>query len=232
MKPSNTTYKIAARWCACDTGRSLPRTRATRTLEGCALAPTLNESEMRQRVEYEEIIRRGWKTFVEVGQALCAIRDKRLYRDRYATFESYCRNKWEFSKTQANRLIEAAAVAAALTPIGVNLKSESQARPLAGLPPRTIPAAWKRAEQLAGAGQVTAKVVRRAAEEFKHQTEHSIRAPLPHKSGLPPAGLEFALNLLEKIEAGARAKDWQIVLEALKSLRKCLTAPHHDCSVE
>jgi hypothetical protein len=56
-------------------------------------------------------------------------------------------------------LIEAALVAAALTPIGVKLKSESQVRPLVRLAPVKIPAAWKRAEEIAGDGEVTAKVV-------------------------------------------------------------------------
>jgi hypothetical protein len=119
-------------------------------------------------------------------------------------------------------MIEAAAVDAVLSPIGVKLHSESQARPLAGLAPQSIPAAWKRAEQLAGAGQVTARVVRQAAEEFKHDTEYLKRIPIPPAHGSTPASLDLALKLTEQAEAGTKARDMQVVLEALKHLRKCL----------
>jgi hypothetical protein len=191
------------------------------------LAPTLNEAEKRQRAECEEVIRRGWNTFVEVGQALSSIRDKRLYRDRYGTFEGYCRRKWELSKSHAYRMIESAAVASVLSPIGVKLTSESQARPLAGLAPQSIPAAWKRAQELAGAGEVTASVVRRAAEEFKHDTEHLKRVPTPHGYSSTKAGLESAIKWIEKAENGTRAQDMQVALDALKNLRECLSALLH-----
>jgi hypothetical protein len=111
-----------------------PGRKGKHTLEVRAVPTTLEPAEKRQRSECEEIIRQGWDTFLEVGRALEAIRDKRLYRDRHATFEDYCGQKWDFSKTHANRLIEAASVAAVLTPIGVKFKSETQVRPLVGFP--------------------------------------------------------------------------------------------------
>src|ERR1700722_2308555 len=224
MKPTNMANKFVSRRCACDTGRSLPRKRVTRDPGMSTLAPTLNEAEKRQRVECEEIIRHGWDTFVEVGQALSSIRGKRLYRDRYGTFEGYCRRKWELSKSHAYRMIESAAVASVLSPIGVKLTSESQARPLAGLAPQSIPAAWKRAQELAGMGEVTASVVRRAAEEFKHETEHFKQVPTPQRHCSTSASLELALKLTEQVEAGTKAQDMQVVVEALKNLRKCLLA--------
>lgn len=184
----------------------------------------LDASESRQLDECENIIRRGWDTFLEVGRALAMIRDRRLYRDKYATYEDYCRQKWEYSKTHANRLVEAAAVAAVLTPIGVTVKSESQIRPLAGLPPQKIPAAWKRAEELAGGAQVTAKIVRRAVEDFK-------TGPHPFAetaNGSKPIGKRtassLALRLIDKIEKAARTNDLGTILAALKTLRKHLKA--------
>jgi hypothetical protein len=47
------------------------------------------------------------------------IRDSRLYRQEFDTFEDYCRERWKMSKTNANRLIDAAEVATNVTPIGV-----------------------------------------------------------------------------------------------------------------
>lgn len=37
--------------------------------------------------ELEQVIERGLQTFVEVGNAIREIRDSRLYKDEYGTFE-------------------------------------------------------------------------------------------------------------------------------------------------
>lgn len=185
----------------------------------------LSEVEMRERDGYESTIRNGWNTFLEVGRALSRIRQKRLYRDHYGTFEEYCRQKWDFSKTHANRLIEAAAVADILTPIGVKVTSESHVRALVWLPPQKILAAWKEAEKLAGDGEVTAKIVRQAVEEFKDDfTPNSRPAPpkTPKKLGLNQVVLRCALKIIDQAEKAARKKDTQAVLGALANLRRHL----------
>ena len=87
--------------------------------------------------ECEAVIERGLKTFCEVGEALLAIRDGRLYRITHSTFEDYCREKWDISRFYAHRLIEASTVIEnlRLLPIGNKLpETESQARPLTILP--------------------------------------------------------------------------------------------------
>lgn len=201
---------------------SHPPPRAALLPEPHTAPITLNEAEARECSECEEIIRRGWDSFLEVGFALVTIRQKRLYRDRYGTFDDYCRQKWEFSKTHANRLIEAASVSAILTPIGVKLKSESQARPLVGLAPQKIPAAWRKAEELAGDGEVTAKVVRRAAEEFKVGSPQTSRTASARKSRSKATSLEPALKLLAKAEKAFKKGDHQTVLNTLEKLRNCL----------
>jgi len=78
-------------------------------------------------------------------EALAEIRDAKLYRIEHKTFEEYCRTKWNFTKTQANRLIGAAQVTENLTPMGVKPNTESQARPLTKLPPDKQPEAWSKA---------------------------------------------------------------------------------------
>jgi len=94
------------------------------TTDQCALA------------ECEAIIERGRDTFIEVGNALLRIREERLYRAEFGTFQEYCEAKWGMSKTHANRLIDAAEIAENLTPTGVTPSSERAARPLKSLPPR------------------------------------------------------------------------------------------------
>lgn len=83
----------------------------------------------------EAVIERGLNTFIEVGEALAAIRDKRLYREQYATFEDYCANRWGWKRAHAYRMIEAAEVVQELSPIGDTPlpTTESQARELVPL---------------------------------------------------------------------------------------------------
>lgn len=112
----------------------------------------------------EAVIERGLTTFYEVGTALLKIRDARLYRASHATFEEYCRERWQFKKSQAYRLIEAAEVVGNLSPMGDKPTSERQVRPLAGLAPEHQQAAWERAVEESYGEQPTAAKVEEVAK--------------------------------------------------------------------
>lgn len=102
----------------------------------------LTPDEARRLKQCEKIIERGLATFFEVGNALAEIRESRLYRLSYASFEDYCRERWQMSRFYAHRLIDAAQVVENLLPI-VNLPTnEAQARELARLEPQLQKAAW------------------------------------------------------------------------------------------
>jgi hypothetical protein len=58
--------------------------------------------------ELEKTIARGKQRFVEMGLALGAIHDLRLYKREYRSFEEYCRAKLGCSRQHAYRLIKAA----------------------------------------------------------------------------------------------------------------------------
>ena len=97
----------------------------------------------------------GWNhprhlgTFVEVGTALSEIRDSRIYRTTFKTFEDYCQKRWEFSRQYVNKIISASEVVSNLETNVSKPKTESQARPLAKLPADQQPAAWERAQEKA-----------------------------------------------------------------------------------
>jgi hypothetical protein len=110
----------------------------------------------------EAVIERGLATFVEVGAALMSIRDERLYRVEYGTFEDYCRERWGMTRRHANRLVEAAEITVALGPIGPT--TESQARELTGLPPEI---AAEVMDLAAESGKVTAASIRDARETIQ-----------------------------------------------------------------
>jgi len=134
----------------------------------------LTAAEKADLEKYEEIIGQGFGTFFEVGQALGEVKSGRLYREGYSTFEDYCREKWQYDRSYAYRLIGAQQVVAALLPIGDNdtplPKNECQVRPLVGLEDRQIITAWKKAIELAGNNAPTAELVKKAAAKFRRKT--------------------------------------------------------------
>lgn len=73
--------------------------------------------------------------FWAAGKALQVIRDARLYRDTHGTFEEYAEQRWEISRSQAYRLMDAWPLAERLSPIGDKL-NESQIRELLPLASR------------------------------------------------------------------------------------------------
>src|SRR5689334_7447571 len=80
----------------------------------------------------EDTIQHGISTFVEVGRALAEIREGRLYREQYATFEDYCAERWEFTRQRAYQLIGSAQVVQTVsTDVDISPpQNEAQARPL------------------------------------------------------------------------------------------------------
>jgi hypothetical protein len=96
----------------------------------------LSSAEQRVFDRAEQTIARGLKSFLEVGMALKAIRDRRLYRQRYSTFEEYCARRWDFSRPRAYELVAASEVVADLSAIADTEalpENEAQARPLTRL---------------------------------------------------------------------------------------------------
>lgn len=67
--------------------------------------------------------------FAAAGKALQVVRDGRLYRSGYGSFEDYAEQRWDISRAQAYRLIAAWPLAERLSPIGDRL-TESQIREL------------------------------------------------------------------------------------------------------
>lgn len=160
--------------------------------------------------------------FATVGAALAEIRDARLYRQDYATFEAYCRERWGFTRMHVGRIIAGASVVKNVTnwlqiPGPAN---ESQARPLAKLPPERQPVAWQAAQATAAAEErpVTAKDVSRAVREIVRATnpkqEESLSTepdPVEEPKETPAKGTAMyhasvAIAELRKIKASDTAR--------------------------
>jgi hypothetical protein len=115
----------------------------------------------------ERVVGKSLGSFIEAGQALLEIRDGRLYRESHASFEDYCRERWELGARRAYQLIDATAVAQIVcTTVHTYPANERQVRELAALrdEPQTMTAVWESARAMAAERErpVTAADVRAA----------------------------------------------------------------------
>ncbi len=126
--------------------------------------------ELSRLAECEEIIEQGLQTFYDVGTALIEIRNGRLYRADYPTFEEYCQERWGFSDRNALYYMQAATVidniqnskSSSSLPLNVN-----QTVALSKLKtPEQQQEAWQKAVETAPNGSVTGAHVKRVVDEM------------------------------------------------------------------
>lgn len=134
----------------------------------------LTLSEKTKLAELEAIIKDGLMTFIDVGACLWEIRNSRLYRAEYGTFEQYCREKWQMTRAYAGSLIKAHEIVTNIENVNHGLQTpatERQVRPLAKLAPEDQKTAWQKAVETAPEGKVTAKHVEKVVAEMKQETK-------------------------------------------------------------
>lgn len=127
----------------------------------------------------ESAVERCAEVFDAGVRALAVIRDKRLYRERYRTFEQYCQERWGYTRQHVNRLISASHIVEVLLTEPIGSKpgdveapiplpaNESQTRAIAALPEEEQAPAWRQAVTTAPGGKVTAKHVEKVVAERK-----------------------------------------------------------------
>lgn len=150
---------------------------------GFAYQP-LSEAEEKRYVELSRTIR---QSAALIGQALIEIRDSRLYRMQYSTFEEYCNDEHNFSRRRAYQLIEHAGIVSQLAQSGTTPPlllpmTESHAAALADVEPERRREVWDEAVALTQdrKTKLTAAGIARANERL---TGKPARKPAksPHK---------------------------------------------------
>jgi N6-adenosine-specific RNA methylase IME4 len=147
---------------------------------------------------HEAIIERGLVTFTEVGESLLIIRDNRLYKETHSTFESYCQERWGWSRQHATRHIQAAQIGGILSPMGDKPTTERQVRELTPLldQPDVLRETWN---QLQAEGNVTAQSIRDAVRERRDERRQNLREinrGLVEGGVAPPVG-QFSTIVLD-----------------------------------
>lgn len=109
--------------------------------------------------ELEQVIDRGLRSYVEVGEALAKVRNSEVYKAIADTFEDYCKIRWGLSRTRSWELISGAETTFAIAnaddaaPLPAN---EAQARALNGLDGPAAAATMCKAQEEAGDKPLTA----------------------------------------------------------------------------
>lgn len=110
---------------------------------------TLTNVEVNRLESLEETISRGAKAFFDVGLALTEIRENRLYRAQYDTFEEYCLERWNFTAARGRQLMGAVEAIASLPDEMPKPSNSAQAAALAGIPEDKRADVWGQAVRTA-----------------------------------------------------------------------------------
>lgn len=180
--------------------------------------PTLADT---KRLEQQEaIIERGLKTFLDVGEALAAIRDERTYLAEYISFEVYCERRWGISDSRARQLIGAVATVTNVTALGAPAPTtESQARELSGLEPAVAAEVMTKAHEDTD-GKVTAKAISEARGQVAPPPQPKAKVPAAKKNQWTETKDP---EVLAQLDAEDRCQDFGYVLGSLEGF---LTPQH------
>lgn len=182
------------------------------------MTAVLARSERADLDRLEVVIQRGLATFIEVGNALTEIRERKLYRLTHPTWEAYCQERWRFTANYSYRIMGAAEIASDLLPNGtVQPQCESQVRPLADVPREDRNAVWEAAVESAG-GQPTALQVA-AAKALAQLPAEAQRAILAERE---EEILERAEEREQADQEQERAHQIAAAISHLKSAKRCL----------
>lgn len=115
---------------------------------------------------FEQVIENARQSFLDMGRALEAIRDERLFEGDFESFEEYVGDRWDMTARQAYRLITSYRINLILRPIGHKLQSEAAARELVPIAEdeSTVIAVYEEAVRRAAGGRITAALVAAARD--------------------------------------------------------------------
>ena len=144
----------------------------------------LSQEEQQLLVRLEQDIRQA---FYVAGAALLEIRDRRLYRQDFFSFEEYCQSRFTLTRRSVDYLIAASSVVKNLlrTKEIIQVRtngsqvlsfvlptSERQVRPLAKLEPQKQVEVWHKAVEIAGEKVPSGKIVKNLVDQIK-RTQNS-----------------------------------------------------------
>lgn len=194
----------------------------------------VTEADKTRLESLEKIVEHGRKKQREGYAALKEIRDRELYKAAgYSSFESYCKEVWQISKSRVYQLIDFVEMTSRLAhDIDVSDLHEGCVRPLIGMDDESAAEVIEKARGMAseeGKQAVTASLMKKAVKEIAPQPPEPKRSTRVDSSEASPSNDPVS---------GDKAKQCaRRALEALASSRKmqvsldCLDLSSTGCSI-
>jgi hypothetical protein len=190
----------------------------------------LSKDERSALEAYERTIEAGLQTFIEVGRALLAIRDGKLYRADYGTFEEYCQRRWGVSRPYAYQLMDASVVVENVSAIADIIPiNEAQARPLTRLDPEAQRQVWREVVDTAPARGITAAHVSKTVKARTARTTPTTSARelsaiadnAAKHTPTKPARLEVQARLVAVLQHIPDRQAWAILERLAEEMARC-----------
>jgi hypothetical protein len=127
------------------------------------ISQPLTEKEQADYAKLQAVISEGLERMEKAGRALIEIRDRKLYRAEFTTFQKYCDTKWAISVRRAYQICGFADVVDNLRTNGAQIlpSNERQVRELAKVEPAEQPKVW---ETVLENGKPTAEKIARVVK--------------------------------------------------------------------
>jgi hypothetical protein len=140
----------------------------------------LTTVEVHKLERLEGVIQKGMASFLAVGSALAEIREDRLYRAQYSSFEAYCQDRWQFTADYGRKLTRAVEAIASLPDDLPKPTRESHARVLAAIPEEDRADAWRDAceEAEVEGREVTTADIKSAAARLEEEDDSWATQPV------------------------------------------------------
>jgi hypothetical protein len=195
----------------------------------------LSPSDKKDFAALEKIVQKGVKSFLEVGKALLQIHSRKLYREKYTSWEGYLEERWNLSRSHGYRLVHAGEVAENLSHARDTIEMPGRlVEQLAKLPPDEQRRIFAQAQAAAPASPVSevrnilAGLTADAAAKKVRADEENAKQALPPRGqggGVSWRGAIVRLRMAcERVQESADAAALiGEVLEVVKPLHACLS---------
>ena len=163
----------------------------------------LSEAEQAERDNLECAVEQA---FFIAGKALKILRDKRLYRETHPTFESYVRERFNYTRANAYNLINAAEVVENLkcqqfvdkNKSTILPTKESQCRPLAKLSPEQQRQVWRTAVEKTKNRVPSARIIKEIINQNSSNSDIERQPKNKEVIYKPGTGIDYVVHLDEE----------------------------------
>ncbi len=183
----------------------------------------LSASEAKRWTACKQQLTDGLQACFDTGLALIEIRDNKLYREEFDSFEQFCQQQYQIGKSYAYRLIQSAEIK--MSPIGDKIQNEAQARAIAQVPETDRLKVLKIAKK---SGDATAAAIAEAAEKVVKNANETAKqvSPIGDKSPTP----EVRKDAIGRIIPDGILAEWDRAAKTATHLRSL--ASQIKCAVE